>query len=109
VYLEVKSSPPKHLSVGEVTAFFDRVRALRPDVALFVMDTALRLSDKVPPMLVTELARRQGGSADAPRRVARELWALTPYIYAVNAKPDLVADIGRAIAEGLLALSPAPP
>jgi hypothetical protein len=36
----------------------------------------------------------------------RELWALTPHIFAVNAKPDLVANIGRALAEGLLALAP---
>jgi hypothetical protein len=109
VYLELKSSPPKHLSVGEVAAFFGRVRALRPDVTLFVMDTALRLTDKVLPMLAAELRVRRGDAAVVPRQVRRELWALTPHIYAVNAKPDLVANIGRAIAEGLVALSPLPP
>lgn len=36
-YLELKSSPPRHLSEPE--AFFDRLQALRPDRALFVMDT----------------------------------------------------------------------
>jgi len=41
-YLELKSSPPKHLAVGEVVAFFDRVSMLRPDVTLFVVDTALQ-------------------------------------------------------------------
>ena len=41
------SSPPKHLTNGEITAFFDRVRLVRPDLAFFVVDTALRLSDKV--------------------------------------------------------------
>lgn len=108
VYLELKSSPPKHLSVGEVTAFFHRLRLLRPDITLFVMDTALRLFDKVLPMLVAELARRSG-SPVAPRRVQRELWALTPHLYALNAKPDLMANLGRAIAEGLRALAPAAP
>ena len=49
LYLEMKSSPPKHLAQDEVAAFFRRVRALRPHVAIFVMDTALRLSDKVSP------------------------------------------------------------
>jgi hypothetical protein len=43
------------------------------------------------------------GTAAAP---SNEPWALTPHLYAVNAKPDLVANIGRALVEGLLALSP---
>ena len=106
VYLELKSSPPRQLSGGEVAAFFDRVDALRPEVALFVVDTALRLSDKVLPMLAAELQQRRPG-APPPRRVERDLWAFTPHLYAVNAKPDLVANIGRAIAEGFRALSPA--
>lgn len=109
VYLEVKSSPPKHLSEAEVKAFFDRLRVLRPDLTLFVMDTALRLGDKVVPMLMTELARRSGSMSPTPRRIAREVWALTPYLYAVNSQPDLMRNIGRAIAEGLTALAPPVP
>ena len=105
-YLELKSSPPKNLSVREVSAFFDRVSLLRPDLTLFVVDTALRLSDKVLPMLVADLEHRRGGSKLAPCRLVRELWALTPHLYAVNGRPDLMANIGRAIAHGLLALSP---
>jgi hypothetical protein len=108
VYLELKSSPPRHLSEGEVAAFFERVRALRPDLALFVMDTALRLEDKVVPMLQAELARGGAGAA-VPRRVVRELWALTPSLYAVNGRHDLIANVARAIAEGLRALAPAAP
>jgi hypothetical protein len=105
-YLELKSSPPKNLGVHEVVAFFDRVRMLRPDVALFVVDTALRLSDKILPMLVAELEHRLGGTPITPRRIERELWALTPHLYAVNGKLNLMANIGRALAEGLVALSP---
>jgi hypothetical protein len=104
IYLELKSSPPKHLSEAEIGAFFDRLRALRPDVALFAVDTALRLSDKVLPMMVQALRRRRPSLE--PVCVERELWALTPHLYAVNAKPDLIANISRAIACGLLALSP---
>ncbi len=105
-YLELKSSPPKNLEIHEVVAFFDRVYLLRPDVTLFVVDTALRLSDKVLPMLVTELEHRRPGTQIIPRRIERELWALTPHLYAVNGKLDLMANIGRALAEGLFALSP---
>jgi hypothetical protein len=108
VYLELKSSPPKNLAAREVTACFDRVDMLRPDVTLFAVDTALRLRDKVVPMLVAELEQRRGETGViTPRRIERELWALTPHLYAVNAKPDLISNIARAIAEGLRALSPA--
>jgi len=106
VVLELKSSPPKHLGEEEVGAFFERLGALRPHVAIFAVDTALRLADRALPLLVAGLVRR--GVTEAPRRVERELWALTPHVYAVNAKPDLMANIGRALAEGLRALAPDP-
>jgi hypothetical protein len=107
VYLELKSSPPKNLSVNEISAFCDRLILLRPDISLFVIDTALRLSDKVLPMLAEEFGNR-GWDARKPKRIAAQLWALTPHIYAVNGSRDLMANIGKAIAAGLLALSPKP-
>jgi hypothetical protein len=70
------------------------------------MDTALRLSDKVLPMLQAELS---GSPPPEPRRVVREVWALTPYLYVVNARQDLLTNIGIAIAEGFRALSPPAP
>lgn len=109
VYLELKSSPPKHLSDVEIRAFFDRLRVLRPDITLFVVDTALRLSDKVVPMLVAEVNRRSLDVTVTARSVERELWAVTPHVYAVNSNPDLMRNIGRAIAEGLATLAPTAP
>jgi len=106
IYLELKSSPPKNLVPAEVGAFFDRLRVLRPDSALFVVDTALRLSDKILPMLLEELERRQGRAPDPPRQIGSQLWALTPNLYTVNGRRDLMANIGRAIAHGLLARAP---
>jgi hypothetical protein len=105
VYVELKSSPPKHLTGGEVGAFFDRVRVVGPHLALFVVDTALRLSDKVVPMMAEEWARRSN-AASTPRRVERDLWALGRSLYIVNSRPDLMTNIARAIAEGLLAQGP---
>jgi hypothetical protein len=107
LYLETKSSPPKHVTKVEIVAFLRRVRAVRPDVALFVVDTALRLSDRILPMFAEALAR--GGKQAAPRRIFRETWAITPHLYAVNAREDLVENVCRAIAEGLRALAPAGP
>ncbi len=107
IYLELKSSPPKNLSAAEVGTFFDRFYLLRPDIALFVVDTALRLGDKVLPMLQEELCRRRSGLAVTPKRIAQDLWALTPHLYAVSGRRDLVANVARSIAEGLRALAPA--
>jgi hypothetical protein len=107
VYLEAKSSPPRQIAEEEVRAFFDRLEALRPDLALFVVDTALRLGDKVVPMLAGEACRRTGRLA-APRRTVREVWSVTPRLYAVGAKGHLSANLASAVAEGLRGMSPGP-
>jgi hypothetical protein len=108
VYIEAKSSPPRHITESEVAAFLDRLQALRPDVGLFLVDTALRLDDKVLPMLVAEGSSRRG-AAIQPRRVIRDIWALTPHLYALNARHHLVVNVGLAIAEALRSLAPSFP
>jgi hypothetical protein len=88
----------------EVAAFLRRVRSLRPHLSVFAVDTALRLPDKVLPMLVAA-----AGHAELPRRLQRDCWAVAPGLYAVNAQQDLVANLCLAIADGLHRLSPEPP
>ena len=105
VYVELKSSPPKHIAASEVGAFLRRVRALRPHVSLFAVDTALRLSDKVLPMLADALAR-SGRTPGPGRRILRENWEVAPHVYAVNARQDLLENVCTAIADGLLSLGP---
>lgn len=104
-YLELKSSPPRNLEANTAAAFWDRVLLLRPDLSLFVVDTALRLSDKILPMLVDAFPEQESGRIH-PKKIGSRLWALTPNIYAVNGHRDLMANIGKAIAEGLRAVSP---
>ncbi|MBN2318060.1 MAG: hypothetical protein JXR49_03250 [Acidobacteria bacterium] len=105
VYLELKSSPPRNLDADTAAAFWDRVLLLRPDLSLFVVDTALRLSDKILPMLVDAFPEQESGRI-RPKKIGSRLWALTPHIYAVNGHRDLMANIGKAVAEGLRAVSP---
>jgi hypothetical protein len=107
VYLELKSSPPRNLDKREIAAFCDRLYLLRPDLSLFVVDTALRLSDKILPMFLEEFVRR-GFEISGKKRIASQLWAVTPRIYLVNGSRDLIMNIGKAIAAGLRALSPDP-
>lgn len=102
ILLEVKSSPPRQLEEAEVRAFFDRLAALGPDLALFVVDTALRLGDKVVPLLSSELQRRVG-TGPRPRRLRREVWALAPRLLAVGAKGGLLTSVEQAVAFGLRA------
>jgi len=103
VYLELKSGPPKHLMPAEVSAFMKRLRALRPHLSIFALDTALRLSDKVLPML------SEAAGAGAPRRLRRDVWRVAPGLYAASARQDLVENLCLAVADGLAALAPEPP
>ena len=103
VYVELKSSPPKHIMPVEVAAFLRRVRSLRPHLSVFAIDTALRLPDKVLPMLVA------AAGGPEPRRLQRDCWTIAPGLYAVNARQDLVTNLCLVIADGLHRLSPEPP
>jgi hypothetical protein len=103
LYVELKSSPPKHVSREELRAFVARVRALRPHLAVLAVDTALRLGDKVLPDLAGLL-----GTA-APVRLLRENFRVAPGLYAVNARQDLIENVCVAVADGLKGLAPAPP
>lgn len=105
LYLELKSSPPKHITTAEVRAFLRRARAVRPDAALFVVDTALRLADKVMPMFAEALALEGAGGPPA-RRVFRETWAIGDRLHVVNAREDLVENVCAAIAAAFRALAP---
>lgn len=106
VMLELKSSPPKHLHSSEVGAFLDRIGALRPHVSLFVIDTALRLGDKVLPLFEQCAADR--GITLATRRIDHEVFALSPTVYALNARPDLLLNLQIAIAHAFKSASPDP-
>jgi hypothetical protein len=100
VYVELKSSPPKHVSREELRSFVARVKALRPDLAVLAVDTALRLRDKVLP----ELAAVLPGAV--PVRLLRENYRLLPHVYAVNARQDLVENLCLALADGLRGMGP---
>jgi hypothetical protein len=103
LYVELKSSPPKHVSREELRAFVARVRALRPHLAILAVDTALRLRDKVLP----DLARLLPGAA--PVRLLRENYRVVPHLYAVNARQDLIENLCIAVGDGLRELAPLPP
>ncbi len=96
LYVEVKSSPPKQIYDSEIAAFLDRVEDLAPAVAVFLMDTELRMKDKLVPMFAKELARRFD---DPPKvlRMERELFQIRDRIFIINAKESIVQNFEKVM------------
>jgi hypothetical protein len=98
LYMEVKSSPPKQIYPNEIAAFFDRVSDLLPEVAVFFMDTELRMKDKIVPMFEEEMRNRSAGRPlpfppGEVRRIEKELFHMDKKIFIMNAKDSIVHNI----------------
>jgi len=100
LYIEVKSSPPKQITDSEVAAFLNRVNDLAPDLAVFLMDTELRMKDKIVPMFEHSLARRHA-APPAVVRLERELFHAGERMYIVNAKESIRRNIGKLFSRGM--------
>jgi hypothetical protein len=96
IYLEVKSSPPKQIYDSEVAAFLDRVEDLSPGVAVFLMDTELRMKDKLVPMFDKELQKRYDEPPEV-LRMERELFRIGDRIFIINAKESLVQNMEKVV------------
>jgi hypothetical protein len=97
IYVEVKSSPPKQVTDSEVRAFLDRVQDLSPEFSVFLMDTELRMKDKLVPMFEQELATRSSGSPPAVERIERELFGVRDRLFILNAKESISRNLEKAI------------
>ncbi len=95
VYVEVKSSPPKHIEGRDVRGFISRIGDLLPHVAVFFVDTELRMKDKLVVLFEEELASRYGRSARKDFPVARlrdELFQINHQVFIVNSKRDIITN-----------------
>ncbi len=109
IYMEVKSSPPKQIYANEISAYFDRIIDLRPEIAVFFMDTELRMKDKIVPMFEDEIRKRASGvlssylggwwSGEPPpvRRIEKELFQTGDKIFIINAKDSIVNNIEKVL------------
>ena len=108
--MEVKSSPPKQIYAREISAFFDRLFDLLPDIALFFMDTELRMKDKIIPMFEDEIRQRSHhelssfldipvSSHESPPvvRMEKELFQIQNKIFIINAKDSIVNNIDKVL------------
>jgi hypothetical protein len=97
VYIEVKSSPPKNIEGDEIQSFLARLKDLLPHLALFFVDTELRLKDKIVPFFETELLAQgagEKGNFSPIQRVEGEIFFAPPRIYILNSKRSVIKNIG---------------
>jgi len=96
IYMEIKSSPPKQIHDKEITAFLDRVEDLSPAISIFLVDTELRMKDKIVPMFEAELQRRYTKPA-LVERMERELFHIDRKIFIINSKENIKSNIGNVL------------
>ncbi len=92
VYVEVKSSPPKNIYQEMVGEFLSRTQELRPNLAIFLTDTHLRLEDKINKLFKWELEKRGKGTVEM-EKLREGIFSLGKGIMIINSKPDLVANL----------------
>lgn len=97
LYMEIKSSPPKQIYANEIAAFLDRVFALSPELSIFLMDTELRMKDKIVPMFEDELKVRFSPSPPRIERIEKELFQIGGRIFIINAKGSIINNIEKVL------------
>lgn len=96
LYLEAKTSPPKHIEQKEMRAFVARVRKLSPDMAVLVVDTHLRMKDKLVPML-SEALREAGVEDREMIRVEKETFGWGGRLFLTNSKRDIGGNLALCL------------
>jgi hypothetical protein len=96
LYMEIKSSPPKQIYQNEISAFFDRVFDLYPEISIFFVDTELRMKDKIVLMFDEELKKRFKEQIEI-RRIEKEIFEIWDKVFIMNAKDSIVANIEKIL------------
>ena len=95
VYVEVKSSPPRGVEQPAVSAFLNRLKDLQPHMALFLVDTELRMKDKIALLFTEALGREmEGGEREEPVvRLVDEIFHVGHGIYLINSRKGIYSNI----------------
>jgi hypothetical protein len=104
VYVETKSSPPKHIELTEICAFLKRVNYLRPQMAIFVEDTMLRMKDKIVVMFQEALKNMFAKKAGEPfpiLNLRREIYHIKDSLYIINSRPNIISNLSFCISHYL--------
>lgn len=97
LYLEVKSSPPKNIEEDEVHEFLSRVKDLSPQIALFFVDTELRLIDKIIPIFEAEQKMKELEPKELfgqRQKIGQEVFFFPPHFYIFGSKGSIIRNLG---------------
>lgn len=96
VYVEVKSSPPRGIEAEEIAGFLQRREILLPHVAMFLVDTHLRMWDKMVPIMEELLGGAPRDSGEAHRvvhRLEREIFHVGHRLYVLNSSRGIRSNL----------------
>jgi hypothetical protein len=100
VYVEVKSSPPRGVELPAVASFLNRLEDLRPNIAVFLVDTELRMKDKLVPLFEEALAPLYPeGPPPAMALLAGEIFHSGHRIYLMNSRKGIYSNLRRCFAD----------
>jgi hypothetical protein len=93
-YIEVKSSPPRGVELEAVSAFLNRVLDLQPGIAIFFVDTELRMKDKIAPLFIESLEQLGKNQRDwAVERLVNEIFHIRHGIYLINSQKGVYSNL----------------
>jgi len=91
LFIEVKSSPPRHIHQDVVKEFFNRLEDMNPDLAIFFTDTHLRLEDKINKMIRIEMKER-----NIKAKITGEenrIFDINKKLFIMRSKPDITGNL----------------
>lgn len=101
VYVEVKSSPPRGVELPAVQAFLNRLCDLRPRMAIFLVDTELRMLDKMVPLFDESLrAGSEGGKNRPIERIVDEIFHIGHTVFITNSRRGIATNLRVCIRHG---------
>ncbi len=102
IYIEVKSSPPRGVELPAVNAFLNRLRDLQPQMAVFLVDTELRMLDKMVPLFDESLRAQHGGESPwAIERIVDEIFQVGHSVFITNSRKGIYSNLRTCIRHGL--------
>lgn len=110
IYLEVKSSPPRGIEAEEVDGFLRRREILAPHLALFLVDTHLRMRDKLAPIFeecLSGIPWEVWGPLRKIQRLKNEIFHVDHRLYLLNSSRGIVSNLRSCLTDFLRRGNPA--